>query len=280
MEGQFAAEQSAARKQVLRLVMCFDLAMFVVRGAFKLLAGQVPGMGLLQQLANMVLLYSALYGLNARSRRAGSHAAHQVSEGRGLHECVGALQRRCGYRPDMHHQCLQLAARASLLTQFFPLPCPQEEAVLCCLIAGVISLLLLGLRPGNASDYVYAALFLTCTSAVLKLRWLVGTLALAVPVAVAAATNLCLRWPSVAAPAGGVCSLDGAIAADTCAAGSWMEVVAVGPLPLEALVHILVAWAVGALMAFVSGKSGSWGGCKRRRAVAWRLGGDGWRQPA
>lgn len=154
---------------------------------------------------------------------------------------------------------------------------PQEELVLCTLVSGAISALLLSLRAGNAADYVYAALFLTCTSAVLKLRWLLGTLALAVPVVAAAAANLRVRWPS-AAP--GVCGTD---AADVCAAaaggGAWPELAAVGPLPLEALLHILVAWAVGALMAFVSGAAPT-AACRllllpdcRTAAGAWRAGG-------
>ena len=135
---------------------------------------------------------------------------------------------------------------------------PQEEALLCCLIAGAISLLLLSLRPGNAGDYVYAALFLTCTSAVLKLRWLVGTVALAAPVLVAADTNLRVRLPpggaAAACAAAGVDGACVAAAAPTVASLGFAEFVAAGPLPVEALVHILVAWAVGALMAYVSGE--------------------------
>lgn len=144
----------------------------------------------------------------------------------------------------------------------------QEELALCGLVATAISLLLLSLQPANAGDYVYAALFLTCTSAVLKLRWFVGAAALAAPVLVAVAANLRLQWPADAAAAADVClgaSLDGGLAACEAAAlplqppaaGSrGLELAVPGPLPLEALVHILVAWAVGALMAFLSGEIG------------------------
>ncbi len=147
-----------------------------------------------------------------------------------------------------------------------PLHILQEEVLLSGLIAAVISVLLLSLRPGNACDYVYAALFLTCTSSVLRLRWLVGTLALAAPVLLAAATNLRLRLPGGAADVAATCLADlgagdpAAAACPAAAAGAVaanvgpLEFVAVGPLQLEALVHILVAWAVGALMAYVSGE--------------------------
>lgn len=139
----------------------------------------------------------------------------------------------------------------------------QEELLLSGLIAAVISVLLLSLRPGNACDYVYAALFLTCTSSVLRLRWLVGTLSLAAPVLLAAATNLRLRTPGGTAESAAVCLAAGDSTGAACPAAAPgaavaalgpMQFVVVGPLQLEALVHILVAWAVGALMAYVSGE--------------------------
>jgi hypothetical protein len=132
-------------------------------------------------------------------------------------------------------------------------------------VATAISLLLLSLRPANAGDYVYAALFLTCTSAVLKLRWFVGATALAAPVLVAVAANLRLQWPADGVAAAGTCmgaapvagpeACRAALPLEQAAASSrGVELVVAGPLPLEALVHILVAWAVGALMAFLSGE--------------------------
>ncbi|PSC70789.1 hybrid sensor histidine kinase response regulator [Micractinium conductrix] len=212
------AGEAGSRWRVLTLVAMFDIVMFVVRAAAKAAAGSAVASALALQLGNMAALYSLTALLNARSRRLGSRAAH------------------------------------------------QEEAMLCCLIAGAISVLLLSLRPETAADYVYAALFLTCTSSVLKLRWFVGTLALAVPVGVIAATNLRLRIVAAAA-CGVTCAcaggsldalalegagLDGAAACPAGGTASWLQFEAIGPLPLEALVHILVAWAVGALMAYVS----------------------------
>ncbi|PRW57078.1 hybrid sensor histidine kinase response regulator [Chlorella sorokiniana] len=217
-EAEYCSEQAASRWRVLALVGGFDCAMFVVRAAAKAFGGEPLGSSLLLQLGNMVALYSAMALLNARSRRGGSRAAQ------------------------------------------------QEELLLSGLIAAVISVLLLSLRPGNACDYVYAALFLTCTSSVLRLRWLVGTVALAVPVLLATATNLrlsgaggeaqaaaagtCLADLGAGDPAGAACPA-AAPGAAVAALGP-LEFVAVGPLQLEALVHILVAWAVGALMAYVS----------------------------
>ncbi|KAL4451935.1 hypothetical protein ABPG75_007597 [Micractinium tetrahymenae] len=218
VEGEFIAGEAGSRWRVLAMVASFDCVMFVVRAAAKLASGSAIGLSLLAQLGNMALLYSLTALLNARSRRQGSRAAH------------------------------------------------QEEVLLSGLVASAISLLVLSLRPQNATDYVYAALFLTCTSSVLKLRWFVGTLALAAPVAVAAATNLRLQWPSGAAAAaaaaagpacaapaelGGSAVLGACPAASASGSGLLPQLVTVGPLPPEALVHILVAWAVGALMAFV-----------------------------
>jgi hypothetical protein len=195
--------------------------------------------------------------------------------------------------------------RHGVLTALLPPHLPpilsQEEALLGCLLAVAISLLLLSLRPDNATDYVYAALFLTCTTSVLKLRWFVGTLALVAPVLVAVATNLRVRLPAavVAAASGlplhGTCAAlaggaDGgantALAAclaanasssggssgygagQAVASGGLYEFATVGPLPLEALVHILVAWAVGALMAYVSGEPSRQTG--RQSGSCWR----------
>lgn len=264
--------------------------MFVVRAAAKAFSGEALGRALLLQLGNMVGLYTAMALLNTRSRRRGSGAAQQVRRGGG-HACrrhVGATTTaaaahaahvwwqlaRLGRAPPACMRPPHPAANAGTPSPVSP---PQEELLLSALIAAVISVLLLSLRPGNASDYVYAALFLTCTSSVLKLRWLVGTLALAVPVLLAAATNLRLRWPDGAAHGAAACLADlgaqGDLAGTACPADAAvaaavalgpLEFVAVGPLPLEALVHIVVAWAVGALMAYVSGEAagqlGAWNG--------------------
>jgi signal transduction histidine kinase len=258
--------------------------MFVVRAAAKAFGGEPLGSSLLLQLGNMVALYSAMALLNARSRRGGSRAAQQVR-----HACKWA----CTCKPPAatttraaahawpptgstvacpaQHACSHPASvftRQLLSKLHLPalLVCVQEELLLSGLIAAVISVLLLSLRPGNACDYVYAALFLTCTSSVLRLRWLVGTVALAVPVLLATATNLrlsgaggeaqaaaagtCLADLGAGDPAGAACPA-AAPGAAVAALGP-LEFVAVGPLQLEALVHILVAWAVGALMAYVS----------------------------
>lgn len=176
---------------------------------------------------------------------------------------------------------LRPAAPAQIcVAHSWPCSCPflplQEEALLGCLLAVAISLLLLSLRPDNATDYVYAALFLTCTTSVLKLRWCMGTLALVAPVLVAVATNLRVSLTAAAgldsacsaAGNGAGAALASCLAANASSSGSSygpagqmvlsgrvFEFATVGPLPLEALVHILVAWAVGALMAFVSGES-------------------------
>lgn len=87
-----------------------------------------------------------------------------------------------------------------------------------CMACAICSLLA-SLTPGNSSDYVYAAYFLICTSTFLKIRWWVGTSVMATPVAVAK------LWHRGQAPV---------------------------LLPSDAMVHIVVAWAVGGLMAYLA----------------------------
>eukprot|EP00887_Chlorella_sp_A99_P001878 scaffold19.g1878.t1 len=132
-----------------------------------------------------------------------------------------------------------------LLISGFDLACLLEEWLLGTLLAAAICVLLSSLRAEAAPrEYVYVAFFLICTSSVLKFRWWVGTLVLALPTALALAQNL------PAALAGGAAAAAAACGAGACAADAAPR--AVAPLPGEALVHIAVAWAVGALMAFIS----------------------------
>lgn len=84
-----------------------------------------------------------------------------------------------------------------------------------------ISWLLLSLRADSAQDYIFACFFLICTSSLLKIRWLLGTLALTPPlllVASAAAWNPAMSYV----------------------------------LPRDAEVHLTVAWATGGLMSYVA----------------------------
>lgn len=70
-------------------------------------------------------------------------------------------------------------------------------------------------------DYVFLSYFLICTSTFLKIRWWVGTGLLATPT-----VAVQLLYPSSPAPS--------------------------AILPHDAFVHIVVAWAVGGLMAYLS----------------------------
>lgn len=79
-EGEFMAGEASSRWRVLALVAGFDCAMFVVRAVAKVVSGTAIGASLVAQLANMALLYALTALLNARSRRLGSRAAHQVGE--------------------------------------------------------------------------------------------------------------------------------------------------------------------------------------------------------
>lgn len=110
-------------------------------------------------------------------------------------------------------------------------------------MALAISVLLLALKP-DSRDYVYAAFFLVCATPLLKIRWLVGTALLAAPVALAAGVHFSARCGAAALAAGGAAAGE--------AACSSADAPGAGPLPLEAVIHLLVAWAVGGLMAFLS----------------------------
>jgi hypothetical protein len=98
----------------------------------------------------------------------------------------------------------------------------QEELLLSLVVAMAISWLLLSLRRDSAQDYAFACFFLICTSSLLKIRWLLGTLALLPPLLLVYGMRL-MRPQQVASV-----------------------------LPRDADVHLTVAWATGALMSFVA----------------------------
>ncbi|KAK9815291.1 hypothetical protein WJX72_001151 [[Myrmecia] bisecta] len=93
----------------------------------------------------------------------------------------------------------------------------QEEYLLITVMAFAICCLLTTLRAENAQDYVFGGYFLICTTSFLKIRWLVGTTVLAAPIAL---VHFWYRRFTI--------------------------------LPVDAEVHLLVAWAVGGLMSFLA----------------------------
>ena len=97
----------------------------------------------------------------------------------------------------------------------------QEELLLSLVVAMAISWLLLSLRADSAQDYIFACFFLICTSSLLKIRWLLGTLALTPPLLVVAS------------------------------AAAWNPAMSY-VLPRDAEVHLTVAWATGGLMSYVA----------------------------
>ncbi|BDA48630.1 probable histidine kinase 3 [Coccomyxa sp. Obi] len=97
----------------------------------------------------------------------------------------------------------------------------QEELLLSLVVAMAISWLLLSLRADSAQDYIFACFFLICTSSLLKIRWLLGTLALTPPLLVVAS------------------------------AAAWNPAMSF-VLPRDAEVHLTVAWATGGLMSYVA----------------------------
>lgn len=235
MEGHFLGEVAKWRWPVLMFVFLFDCVCFTFRFAAKLAGksgsissaeGQacaqpmevVREMG--HQLANMCMLYVLIGLLNRRARRSGDAAAR------------------------------------------------QEEVLLSAVMALAISNLLASLRADNASDYVYMSYFLIATTTFLKIRWWVGTGLLAAPTI---AAHIWHGSPAAgAAAAGALRSLAGAAA--LWGAPAWLLAALAGDaggsgsggagaggagggpaiLPLDAVVHVTVAWAVGGLMSYLS----------------------------
>ena len=99
--------------------------------------------------------------------------------------------------------------------------CLQEEALLSATVALAVSVLLLNLKKGSGQDYTFACFFLISATLLLRVRWHLGTACLAIPVLLVHSAPL---W------------------------GSGLPQV----LPQDAEVHLTVAWALGALVAFLA----------------------------
>ena len=97
----------------------------------------------------------------------------------------------------------------------------QEEALLSAAVALAVSVLLLNLQEGSGQDYAFACFFLISATLLLRVRWYLGTACLAIPVLLVHSAPL---W------------------------GSGLPQV----LPQDAKVHLTVAWALGALVAFLA----------------------------
>ncbi|KAL0047756.1 hypothetical protein WJX82_011186 [Trebouxia sp. C0006] len=93
----------------------------------------------------------------------------------------------------------------------------QEEYMLTGIMTFAICSLLATINESNPQDYVYAAMFMISTTCFLKIQWLVGTSFMMLPLAV---THFWHRNANV--------------------------------LPTDAMVHLIVSWAVGGFMAYLS----------------------------
>jgi signal transduction histidine kinase/CheY-like chemotaxis protein len=235
------------------------------------------------QLANMASLHAALWLLNARSRRAAARreraaaaeaaaeaAAASASKPRslgGATTTTSASSSSSALATLSQQQQANAAAATTTTTRSSTsaaaaagAAAAQEELLLAAAMGAALCALLASLGAANASDYVLLCLFLVCISTFLKLRWWVGTAVLAlpalaaqllhspVPLAAAARSALAPWFAGLAAGAEAA-----ATTAGTCAAATAGSCPAPSPslLPPDAAVHVLVAWAVGGLMAFL-----------------------------
>jgi hypothetical protein len=104
----------------------------------------------------------------------------------------------------------------------------QEELLLSLLVASSICILVVNSAGERTA---YAAFFLVCATSVLKIRWTVGTAALALPMALVTAVGLGLH-AALPLPA---------------------YLLAAAPtVSVDVVVNFLTAWAVGGLMGFIS----------------------------
>ncbi len=89
------------------------------------------------------------------------------------------------------------------------------------MLTGIMTLaicsLLATITESNPQDYVYAAMFMISTTCFLKIQWLVGTAFMLLPLAV---THFWHKNANI--------------------------------LPTDAMVHLIVSWAVGGFMAYLS----------------------------
>lgn len=89
------------------------------------------------------------------------------------------------------------------------------------MLTGIMTLavcnLLATINEHNPQDYVYAAMFMISTTCFLKIQWLLGTVFMMLPLLV---THFCHKNSDI--------------------------------LPTEAMVHLVVSWAVGGFMAYLS----------------------------
>ena len=99
--------------------------------------------------------------------------------------------------------------------------CLQEEVLLSSAVALAVTSLLLNLQKGSGQDYAFACFFLISATLLLRVRWFLGAAILAVPVIAVFSAPL---W------------------------GSDLPHV----LPGDAELHLTIAWALGALIAYLA----------------------------
>ncbi|KAK9865276.1 hypothetical protein WJX84_009097 [Apatococcus fuscideae] len=186
LESQYLADDAKQRWPVLIFIFCFDVSCYMFRAGAK--------------------LWLAKQGFSAMLRDISPQLANMVF----LYLVMGFL----------NHRSRQMGKQGQALRVY------QEEFLLVGTMALAIVNLLVTLSRDTAQDYVYAAFFLICTTFFLKVRWLIGTMVMSVPVIL---VHVWTYWERES-----LRDLEGAI------------------MPSDAPIHITVSWAVGALMSFLA----------------------------
>lgn len=188
-------------------------------------------------MVNMAILWAVIYCINRRSRKSHGkpYAAAQVrTTTHVLHLLVGVLAAsKMSTYSSAALVMWQGDNRASRNSDFCrlilvervqrqpPICCLQEELLLSSAVALAVTSLLLGLQKGCGQDYTFACFFLISATLLLQVRWFLGSAILAIPVIVVFIAPL---WGSILPQV----------------------------LPQEAELHLTVAWALGALIAFLA----------------------------
>lgn len=121
----------------------------------------------------------------------------------------------------MHPLSMNQALRLDTLLVLILCCCLQEEVLLSSAVSLAVTSLLLNLQKGSGQDYAFACFFLISATLLLRVRWFLGAAILAVPVIAVFCTPL---W------------------------GSELSHV----LPHDADLHLAIAWALGALIAYLA----------------------------
>ena len=149
------------------------------------------------------------------------HIAIAVTQNIAFATLLSSFSRKLSLLALVYTPVLLLNARSLFGVRRSP---AVEEVMIICLVSLVLSALIIGVGPFQL-DLTFAAFFFIATTSVLKIRWFLGTTALALPTCLA----LYETYFKLSCENASTCSTMG-----------------------DDALHLLAAWAVGGLMSFLT----------------------------